>query len=262
MRQELSEKEERRRYDEERRQSLRREEEEKKRIRTARWADAIDSEKNLRNGFATILFNDRGFRYARCAFTNFETRTNEQREALECVIQYANNLMGHVESGTNLIIFGPRGTGKDHLLAALMINAIMDYGIMNHRIGITRYYGTDGRPDLNWTNGINFFSSLRDSFSRSSHETEKDWRSEYANPSILAISDPLPPVGPLTDFQKSALFSVLDSRYSHMRPTWITVNVADGAELDERMGPQNADRLRDGAIVVCCNWESFRKAQS
>ena len=39
-----------------------------------------------------------------------------------------------------------------------------------------------------------------------------------------------------------------------------TVNVASGAELDERLSPQGADRLRDGALAIYCDWSSWRKA--
>ena len=55
------------------------------------------------------------------------------------------------------------------------------------------------------------------------------------------------------------LFRILDGRYSRRRPTWVTVNVSSRAELNERLTPQNADRLRDGALAVFCDWQTYRK---
>jgi hypothetical protein len=52
----------------------------------------------------------------------------------------------------------------------------------------------------------------------------------------------------------------VDYRYSHRKPIWLTLNVADGAEAELRMGAQTVDRLRDGALVLFCNWPSYRKA--
>ena len=82
----------------------------------------------------------------------------------------------------------------------------------------------------------------------------------WTAPSILSMSDPLPPFGNLTQFQMTTLFQILDFRYRHCKGTWVTLNVAKGAEADERMGKQLADRLRHGAMVLHFDWPSYRKA--
>jgi hypothetical protein len=55
------------------------------------------------------------------------------------------------------------------------------------------------------------------------------------------------------------LFRILDGRYNHLRPTWVSVNVSNRNELDERMGVTLAERLVDGALTIFCNWPSYRK---
>ena len=108
-----------------------------------------------------------------------------------------------------------------------------------------------------WINGADMRGDVRDG--TKSETLERDYVKRLTRPDVLWISDPLPVGGSLTEAQQDRLFRVLDDRYSAMKPTWVTVNVMSGTELDERLGPQNADRLRDGALAVFCNWPTNRK---
>ena len=110
-----------------------------------------------------------------------------------------------------------------------------------------------------WQNGMDLFGDIRDAIDKG--DAERALVSKLVSPDVLYLSDPLPPVGKLTDFQAAMLFRVLDGRYSRKRPTWVTVNVSSGAEMDERMGPQNGDRLRDGALAIFCDWPSHRRVK-
>lgn len=65
-----------------------------------------------------------------------------------------------------------------------------------------------------------------------SRETEEELIGEFCWPTILYLSDPLPPFGELTPFQASALFSVIDRRYRDRKPVWISLNVADATEAE------------------------------
>ncbi|NLX55903.1 MAG: ATP-binding protein [Planctomycetaceae bacterium] len=224
-----------------------------------------DREKAWRCRQAESLIALCGERYAGCRFATFEVTTDAQREALASVQDFAGHLDDNLKAGANLILFGPKGTGKDHLLFSLML-----YGVIHDGFSVlavdSGYRCLPPEPDkprrsISWTNGMDMFRRLRDSFG-SGGDSESDWQTSYTRPDVLAISDPLPPVGALTDFQKAALFGILDVRYRRLRPVWLTANVASGAELDERLGPQNADRLRDGAVVVRCNWDSYRRARA
>lgn len=109
---------------------------------------------------------------------------------------------------------------------------------------------------------MDIFGKFRDAFNDSTKFTEQDVITQLVAPDLLYISDPLPPTGTLSEFQMSSMFRILDARYSHKKATVVTINVADGNEMDLRMGVQNGDRLRDGALAIKCNWQSFRKAMA
>jgi DNA replication protein DnaC len=197
-----------------------------------------------RDGWRRQFIGKRGPRYDGCRLSNFECSTETQRSAVDSLLDYGRNLEQRISDGCGIILFGPKGTGKDHLLAAMANGAIMGHGV-----------------DVEWINGMDLFGMIRDTFSDDSKEDESDVLARFIRCQVLYLSDPLPPSGSLTDFQASTLFRVLDARYSSMRPTWVSVNVTSAAELDSRLGAQNGDRLRDGAVAIFCNWSSYRKVQ-
>lgn len=197
------------------------------------------------------LVSLRGERYRDCRLKNFACETEAQVATVEKLREYCTEMPYRIQRGESIVLFGPRGTGKDHLLMALAHAAI----------GLGK--------SVEWKNGMDLFGDVRDAMTTGTEE--KRIVSELVRPDVLYLSDPLPVIaggaangktpGCLTDFQASMLFRILDGRYSRSKPTWVTVNVASGKELDERIGPQNADRLRDGALGIFCNWPSYRKAK-
>lgn len=182
-----------------------------------------------------------GRRYAECTLGNFEQTDPRQKPVVEAVGEYDAKMPGHVEAGTNLLFIGPPGTGKDHLMVALIRTAILRHG------------GT-----VEWINGMDWFGRIRDAMTDG--ERERDVLRELIEPDVLALSDPVPPLGDLTDFQRIMLYRAIDGRYRNRRPTWITANVAGKDDASARLGPQTYDRLRDGGIILWCNWASYRKA--
>lgn len=194
------------------------------------------------NQLITSLCNQRGVRYEQCEFNTYITNTPEKLDVVEKLKKYHANAEANLAGGNGVILFGPRGTGKDHLAMSLAKSMIR-----------TQF------TEIAWFNGMDIFGMFRDSFNEKSSITEQDVIRRLCKPRILYISDPLPPSGSLSEFQMSALFRVLDMRYSHCKATWITINVQDGTEMDLRLGMQNGDRLRDGSLAVFCNWPSFRK---
>lgn len=190
------------------------------------------------------LIEARGERYALCTLQNYRAETPEQNAALASLSEFSESMRELVlrEGQGGLILYGPRGTGKDHLLMALMRYAVFHAGLT-----------------VKWCNGMDLLGDIRDRIQTG--EKESSLIRSMSAPNILAISDPLPPFGSLTEFQATMLFRVIDARYSRRRPIWITVNVANRAELEQRMGAQLVDRLIDGALVTFCNWPSYRKVR-
>jgi DNA replication protein DnaC len=197
-------------------------------------------QKELNDKWQTFA-SGRGTRYADCRLGSFETATEPQKTAVAQLLTYCENARDNILQGAGIVLYGPRGTGKDHLAMAVARAVIMAGG------------------EVTWRNGMDLYGDIRDAMGEDG-QTESSIIAKLVRPDLLYLSDPLPVVGPLTSHQMNMLFRILDGRYSRRRATLCTVNVASGTELDERMGPQNADRLKDGALAIYCNWSSYRRA--
>lgn len=187
------------------------------------------------------MLEKRGVRYRDCTFSNYECEHRGQREIVEKLQDYAASIEENLRAGRNIVFFGPKGTGKDHLIIATAKACMMQARAVTH-----------------WINGPDLLAKFR-------HEamSGSEWtRSCEEKATILAVSDILPPTGALSESQKHYLFKLIDDRYSHMRPTWLTLNVASGEEAEERLGPQVVDRLRHDALTLFCNWPSYRSKEN
>lgn len=184
----------------------------------------------------------RGDRYRDCRLSNFEQSHDGQKRAVAALFDYCGNIGDRIADGEGVILFGPKGTGKDHLVMALC------------RVAIAH-----GKHVV-WQNGMDLFGDIRDAIDKG--EAERALVHRLVSPDVLYLSDPLPPFGNVTEFQATMLFRILDGRYSRRRPLWVTVNVESGPKLEERMGAQNADRIRDGALAIFCDWPSYRRVKA
>ncbi|MEM9588989.1 MAG: ATP-binding protein [Planctomycetota bacterium] len=186
-----------------------------------------------------------GRRYRSCRFANFKAETNGQRHALESCVRYVEEFGQHVRDGVSLVFIGPKGTGKDHLMVSVLRAIVLGYPHKSSR-----------RRRAVYRDGLRLFAEFRGSIGSS--KGEDTIVGSYTEPHLLALSDPLPPTGSLSEYEQRMLLRIIDGRYRECRPTTATLNVANRDELDARMGAQAADRLLDGAIVVRCDWESYR----
>lgn len=185
-----------------------------------------------------------GARYQDCKLGNFvlskDDAVRKKQEAVITALEgFAKNMISNVSWGMGIILYGPAGTGKDHLLSAMMRAAC--------RVNL----------DVAWRNGMDLYADRRDAISQ--QVTERELITSLIVPHVLAISDPVPPWGSLTEGQAEFLFRVVDARYRRRLPVWVSANFAAGNEAEGRVGIQVIDRLRDGSLALHCNWPSYRK---
>lgn len=182
----------------------------------------------------------RGKRYEGCTLDGFAGTDPRIVEARDRVAAFTRDIRAQVASCRNVILFGSTGTGKDHLLA-VMLRAACQCGLRCH-----------------WTTGPEIALAFRASFT--DDETERGVLARLCNPDVLGISDPFLAGVEFTAYQTQMLYAVVDRRYSSNKPTWITCNAPDRQAMDRELGVTIVDRLRDGAMVIQCNWPSYRKA--
>jgi DNA replication protein DnaC len=178
-----------------------------------------------------------GLRYAKATFESFEQTLPKQADAVASVRNLVARWSEHAD--TSLLLYGPRGTGKDHLAVAALRHVAMEHG-----------------ATVGWVDGETLWREQRDVIGSDTRESELE--KKYTSPAVLLISDPARQGTDLTDGQRSLLWRIVDRRYRDMQPTWATVNVLGRDELDQRLSPQISDRMRDNALAVFCSWPSYR----
>lgn len=207
-----------------------------------RWRQDEERERNEdRHRAWSNLIGLRGVRYNDCRLSTFKTSDSSQKAAIERLTEYGLDIRENFQAGRCIVWFGPPGTGKDHLLMAMARIAIAN----DYRVG--------------WKNGAMLWAEFRATMDDDSDRNEIALLKQLTAPDILAISDPLPPVGKLSEYQITSLCNVIDARYSHLKPTWLTLNVANRREAEDRMSPQVVRRIADGSLVIVCNWPPFKQ---
>ncbi|MDZ4685017.1 MAG: ATP-binding protein [Planctomycetaceae bacterium] len=181
-----------------------------------------------------------GPRHARCTLENFHAETDHQRRVVAALLAYVAEFPSHRADGRGVLLYGPRGTGKSHLAVAAVREIIRRHG-----------------ATAAWCSGQQLFSTMRDGIG--SQRSEAELLAGFTSPDVLILDDPLPSGEGLTPYQQSTLWLLLDHRYRFLRPTIVTCNVAGSEELNTRLTPQIADRVRDGAVALQCVWGSHRK---
>lgn len=185
----------------------------------------------------------RGRRYLDCRLSNFETTNQKQTDVLDAVKQFAREIWDRIIRGQNVVLFGPSGTGKDHILTGLVHAAIVAIPTPRDQLRIE------------WHSGPELYATVRAEIGRDCGAGVVD---SAIHSGLLVLSDLIPPSGKLTDYQADTVYRIIDERYNTCRPIWISANVKNRQELDAGLGAAVADRLVDGALTIGCDWPSHR----
>jgi DNA replication protein DnaC len=198
------------------------------------WLSQAEAEQTAKR-----LWASRGARYERCTLNNFNIETPDQGPVVSSLRFYADEMHNRVNRGQNIVLLGPSGTGKDHLLAGMVHCAIA------------------ARLAVEWQTSADLWIDLREAIKE---DRERAVVRILLRPTVLVLSDPVPPHVQATDYQRSILYAIVEKRYSNGKPIWVSINAANRQDAEARIGTAIIDRLRDGALSLACNWPSYRKA--
>ena len=178
-------------------------------------------------------------RFKECRFDNFNSNNDGQERALGVAKAYANSWEDVHRRGAGLIFSGKAGTGKTHLACAIA-NTVLDMGI-----------------SAKFTTVTNMMRVIKSTYDKDSEDSETQVMERLSEVPLLVLDEAGMDYG--TDFNKTLLFEVLNSRYENVNPTIILTNL-DAAALRDYLGERVIDRMRDGGgKMVTFNWESQRK---
>jgi DNA replication protein DnaC len=175
-------------------------------------------------------------RYRNCSLENFEPLLGVA-SAFEKVKNYVAGLEENLRKGRGLVLYGPVGTGKSHLAAAV--------------------YWEAKRKDYSAV--FNTVSSLMDRLDKArldSRESEFDLL-ELLKVADLLILDDLG-VEVKSDRSAKRIYEVIAGRYSTNRATIITTNLDKQEDMVQWLGARVFDRLLETAEFVKFSGESYR----
>lgn len=197
-----------------------------------------------------------GSRFAGYTFETWLAKTPYQKQIKHHVQEWADNVIRGERHG--LVLYGPVGTGKDHLAFAALRHIMAGTSAVVRESSEYAPLGPD-RDALTagWQNGRELAGEFRDRIT--DERTESGLIGRLSAPDLLVLSDPLPPVGDLTPYQADSLYRIVENRYAANKITIVTLNVANDAEADQRLGAATWDRLCDRAWKLFCQWPSYRK---
>jgi DNA replication protein DnaC len=159
-------------------------------------------------------------------------------EVVERLMRLRDDLAEHVRIGGGLVLYGPTGTGKDHLAVAMLWEAV--------QLGFW----------VNRVNGGDFYDECSASWRADSSEHEVIRR--YASPAVLLVSDPaLPEHG--DERNRYRLYKLLEWRSRELRSTLLTVNVEEETEVEQLLGPQMDSRSSHDTLRLKCFWPDYRR---
>jgi DNA replication protein DnaC len=187
----------------------------------------------------------RGARYVPATLDTYQTSNSEQVAVVSRLRAMQRDGIPNLHRGGGLLFYGPEGTGKDHLLFAMLRHAIIDCG----------YTAT-------WRDGMGLQDEIRESIGDGG---QSELRRRLCEPQIMAISDPLPPRAGQSDkddlsaWNLQFLRDVIDRRYSALKSTWFTFNGTSLDALKAALLPPLTARIAADSTELLCSWRSNRK---
>jgi DNA replication protein DnaC len=201
---------------------------------------AIAAEEARIAGPARKFENLVGERYLSCRFDNFEAKSKAMRDVRDACQAIGENVAVELDAGRSVVLAGPVGTGKDHLMAAMLREVVK------------------AARDCQRINGSDLAGQCRDIIG--GHTSESEFLQRWASLDLLALSDPDGTKEKATDYYADWLYRIVDYRYRLRKSVWITINASSGREIAERIGERTWDRIQHEATIIRTDWQTHRKA--
>lgn len=188
-------------------------------------------ERKLGESGIPVRFTDR-------TLEKFEAKNEGQKSALAFAMEYSEKFSEVFKTGRSAIFCGKPGTGKTHLSVGIGLSVMKRGGIVL------------------FTTVQRMMRRIKDAWRKDSEESESDVVSLFSSPDLLIIDEIGVQFG--SDFERNAMFDVLNERYENRLPTLLLSNLSP-SEVKVFLGERVFDRLReDGGACVPFNWDSHR----
>jgi DNA replication protein DnaC len=155
-------------------------------------------------------------------FGNFDKKKNPG--GFDTCRSYAKNFIENLKSGRGLFITGTVGTGKTHLVVA-----IVDY--------IARLLKRKGSFKIIFVTAIDLLSEIKYSYDKNNTE---DIINNFETCNLLIIDDL--GIEKTTDWTHELFYKIIDSRYSNLLPVIITTNLTD-IEIKDKLSERIISRI-------------------
>lgn len=173
-------------------------------------------------------------RFKDCSFDNFR-----QCKEKKSVQDYAKNFSEVMKFGRCLILSGNVGTGKTHLISALLNHLIDHY-----------------QSKVLYTKAFDLLRGIKETYNKKNTTTFSDTQKKFTRVDLLVIDEIGVQFG--TDTEKDILFEIINDRYENFKPTILITNLAI-AKLKEYVGDRVIDRMRENeGKMIIFEGESFR----
>lgn len=185
-----------------------------------------------------------GERFYDARFDNFKINSDipAMKEAVEVIKGYLKTFEKHKKNGGGLVLIGPKGTGKTHLMAA------MAHEFTNK--SITVIY----KPIQE------LLDAIYSSFSYQNSQTPELLLKPLRDADVLMLDD----IGTEEDTNRAKvqLHKIINMRYNVKRPLIISSNAESAAGFKEWVGERAFERLDSVSWFVMMNWKSYRTPYS
>lgn len=183
-------------------------------------------EKKIRKDYG---FSLRGINHT---FDNYDITSNN-KSFVEYVKKYADSFDVHLGKGEGFILKGKYGTGKTHLINA-MLNRFVDIKIQKN-VDYSIKFGSFLRLLMEIKNNFSDEQGILNKFCSYDLLILDDFGKEY-----------------MTDWNKQILYMLINERYEKMLPMILTTNCGS-KELADRMGPASVSRLLENNVFMDFN---------